>query len=177
MHEWNQRPVADRPESNAYLPGAGALANQPRDNRPRDRRLSRISAAVLTVTTVAAVIVALALRPSSARPDLAPHEGAWSVDLNSAGLSPVTALVFGKEAGVHLVTVPAADGSAEPRRLPTRLSAGDIYMVSLGWNDLSVTSASPKGSARMAFGAQGRFVKLFKDRRATGIATGIRTWW
>ena len=91
----------------------------------------------------------------------------------SAGSRPVTALVFGEEAGVHLVTVPAADGSAEPRRLPTRLAAGDVYMVSLGWDDLSVASASPKGSEPMRFGAQGRFVKLFKD----GRQTGIRTWW
>lgn len=100
----------------------------------------------------------------------------WNVELSSAGAHPVTALVFGKEAGVHLVSIPGTDATPEERRrIPARLAAGNVYMVSLGRSDLHVHTASPPGTPPMAFAAQARFVQLFKSKGGTGIRTSWRS--
>jgi hypothetical protein len=99
----------------------------------------------------------------------------WDLQLASAGAQPVTALVFGREAGIHLVQLPAAGGSAELRRsIPVRLGQGSVYMVSLGRERLGISAASPPGAAPMQFVADGRFVKLLQTPEITGVRTG---WW
>src|SRR5688572_29568810 len=53
--------------------------------------------------------VVWALRPSpGAAASTAP---AWDVELSSTGSKPVMALVVGKEAGLHVVRIPASDAS------------------------------------------------------------------
>jgi hypothetical protein len=99
----------------------------------------------------------------------------WNIELASNGTRPVTALVFGQDAGIHLVRVPVAGSAPDERgRIPVRLARGNVYLMSLGRDGLDVSTASPPGSPPMAFTAHARFVKLVKSPRATGIQTG---WW
>ncbi len=76
----------------------------------RRLRLSIMAAAVLFAGLVAT------FPPSRPTADTAPAAAppAWNVELMAAGRRPVTALVYGAEAGLHLVRVPAAAaGGAE----------------------------------------------------------------
>ena len=124
-----------------------------------------------------AVVVSFCLAGSSlwrhaSRDVSAAKGGSWSVELSAAGLEPVTALAYGREAGLHLVTVPGRDAPLEERRrLPVRLAAGNVYFVSLGRTGLTVHSESPSDSPRISLSAQSRFVTLFQSARVTGIAT------
>lgn len=103
------------------------------------------------------------------------RSASWNVELSSTGSNPVTALVFGREAGLHLVEVPGANGSLEERRrIPARIGAGNVYMVSLGWSPLNVHTVSPPGTPFMAFSAQARFVQLYASPNETGIRTSWR---
>jgi hypothetical protein len=105
-------------------------------------------------------------------PPVAPR---WEVDVASAGTRPVRALVFGSEAGVHLVRVPPAGASPSERRtIITRVALGDVYMVSLGRSPLAVRTESPPSIRGMSFTATARFVKLYQRPDATGIRTGWR---
>ena len=99
----------------------------------------------------------------------------WTIGLTSSGTAPVSALVVGKEAGIHLVRLPGTDApEAEQRRVVARLARGNVYMLSLGIRGLRVSSKGPPGSGVVAMGATGRFVKLYQRPDATGISTG---WW
>jgi hypothetical protein len=103
-----------------------------------------------------------------------PTGASWTVDISSAGKDPVTALAFGPEAGLHLVQVPSENATLdERRRFSARIGAGKVYLMSLGWSELDVHTASPPGVPRMAFWAQSRFVQIFP----VGSGVGIRTWW
>jgi hypothetical protein len=147
-----------------HLPGPTAV------NPLRSRRL-------LVLGLIAGALLAALLwrRSSPVSAPITAVGARWNVDLASAGGRPVTALVFGREAGVHVVRVPAAGASEEEqRRVSARLANGDVYMVSLGREVLSVHSKSPAGTAPMAFTARARFVKLYHTPQATGIRTG---WW
>jgi hypothetical protein len=154
-----------------YWPG-GALAPQSRQAiaTARRRRWTLVSSsALLGVSLIAG---ALWTRGSTAATSSVAQ---WDLQLASGGAQPVTALVFGHEAGIHLVQLPAAGGAAELRRsIPVRLGQGDVYMVSLGRNRLEISAASPPGSVPMRFAAEGRFVKLVHTSEATGVRTG---WW
>lgn len=99
----------------------------------------------------------------------------WNVELSSAGSAPVIALVYGQEAGVHVVRIPGSEAAAgERRRIAARLARGDVYMVSLGARGLQVHTQGPPGSNVVSMSATARFVKLSERAEGTGIRTG---WW
>jgi hypothetical protein len=150
---------------------AGPVADRSRRATIARRWRIALGAAMLAFSTYA---VWHATRPALA-PALPPISANWDLELTSAGNSPVTALVFGREAGLHFVTVPGIDASAEERRrIPARIHAGNVYMVSLGWPQLNVHTASPPGAPRMAFMAQARFIRIFSASDGTGISTSWR---
>jgi hypothetical protein len=162
------RPHGESP-SRDWVNGS-ALPSSRRQTATAARRPWRWLAIVCAGT---AACLAVAFWPRAVT-DKTPPRGAaiWNVELSSSGTSPVTALVFGEEAGVHLVRIPGADATAEERRrIPARLGAGNVYMVSLGRSGLDVRTTSPPGDSPMSFSAQARFVTLFKSRTATGIRT------
>jgi hypothetical protein len=98
--------------------------------------------------------------------------GVWNVELSSTGTEPVTALAFGREAGLHVVRVPGRNAPIEQRRsIPVRLAAGNVYLVSLGGAGLNLSSTSPAGAPHMAFTAQSRFVTLYQSPSETGVRT------
>lgn len=171
MHE-DDRTGYDDPHVSPWAHHArAASALQRLEGGNRSRRLRRnalLATAVLGLAVAFWPRSSIATLPAGAAPR-------WNVELSSTGRHPVTALVFGKEAGVHLVSVPGTDATAdERRRIPARLGNGDVYMVSLGWSPLEVHATSPRGTAPMSFAAQARFVRLFAEQRGTGISTSWR---
>ena len=127
------------------------------------------------VATALLLGVYLAPRPSLPFAPLVGAAPSWNVELAAAGARPVTALVYGEEAGLHLVRIPAASAGRSARRvIPARLAQGELYMVSLGWSPLVVRASSPPGTPRMSWSAQGRFVQAFQDERGTGVSTSWR---
>ena len=130
--------------------------------------------------TLAAIIAALGaaayLAAAAARSDPTPATAAsWDIEIASAGAHPVTAFVYGREAGLHLVRVPAASApAAERRRVAARLGAGDVYLVSLGADPLTVETAAPAGAPPMRLGARSRFVTLSQKGGRTSVRTGWR---
>ena len=172
---------SERERSRSWFEWPGGVpvhVRVPSGTTPYHDATPRRSRRMIALSVIAGALLAAALLWPQSTPVATPAATAgarWNVDLASAGVRPVTALVFGVEAGVHLVRVPAAGASEEERRrVPARLAAGDVYMVSLGREALSVHSTSPTGSAPMAFTARARFVRLYHTPRATGIRTG---WW
>ena len=99
----------------------------------------------------------------------------WKIELSANADRSVRALVFGEEAGIHLVRIPGADASVEERRtVAARLARGDVYLVSLGLPSLHVRTKGPPGSGVIEMSAKAPFVKLTQRPEATGIRTG---WW
>src|SRR5690606_20282965 len=99
----------------------------------------------------------------------------WEFELAADGLGPGLALALSREAGLHIVHVPAAgDPNAEPTRLPVRLLEADLYLVSLGWSPLEMRTRAPSGADPMAFGATGRFIKAYHTAERTGVRTSWR---
>jgi hypothetical protein len=129
-----------------------------------------------TVVLGAALSLAALRMTRHAAPDARPPVGGvWNVELSSAGTEPVTALAYGSEAGLHLVRVPGRNAPAdERRRIPVRLSAGNVYLVSLGWHDLNLSTRSPAGAPPMRLTAHARFVTLFQSPGETGVRTSWR---
>ncbi|MEP6999865.1 MAG: hypothetical protein ABI969_05270 [bacterium] len=99
--------------------------------------------------------------------------GAWDLELAADGSEPVTALVFGEETGIHLMTLPPSSANAPAaRHLPVRVGVDDIHMISFGRAGLRVHTKSPPGGPPMSFSAQARVVTLFSNARGTGVRTG-----
>lgn len=151
-------------------PGPLAPVPQPEPARPGHHRRWWLMAAATTLG-----LGALWVRWTDVNPRASANGALWNIELASNGARPVTALVFGQDAGVHLVRVPVVGSAPDERsRVPVRLARGDVYMVSLGRDGLDVSTTSPPDAPRMAFTAHARFVKLVNSPGATSIRTG---WW
>ena len=107
----------------------------------------------------------LAVSPAGAAP-------AWSVEITAAGAEPITALVYGEEAGLHLVRVPAANApGADARTISARLAKGELHMISLGRASLRARANAPSGAAPMAWSAEGHIITAFQNPQGTGVRT------
>jgi hypothetical protein len=138
------------------------------------RRRGAIAGMIAGVVALA-LLAALWPRRAPSRDRARVPDAEWNLELTSAGPHPVTALVFGEESGIHLVRVPASgtpDG--DRRHLPVRLAAGDVYLLSLGRDELQVSTAAPSREAPIGLSARARFVTLYRTADATGVRTG---WW
>jgi hypothetical protein len=121
------------------------------------------------------IIVVGALATRAPDPPIAGASPAWNIELSASGTEPVRALVFGEEAGIHLVSIPATGAPVEDRRrVAARLAQGDVYLMSLGRSPLQVRTSSPAGIGGVTLSADARFVKLFQRPDRIGITTG---WW
>ena len=124
--------------------------------------------------TFGALVVSLcALSVILSRPFAAGAAPAWSVEITAAGDRQVMALIYGKEAGLHLVRVPAASAgrAVAPVVIPARLAEGELHMVSLGWSGLMARASSPAGTTPVAWMAEGRIITGFQGPRGTGVRT------
>jgi hypothetical protein len=97
--------------------------------------------------------------------------GPWDVRITSGGRGSVVVLAYGREAGVHLMRVPAASQTSEvSARLSAQIGESPLYLISLGRTPLEVSAIAPKADA--SWKARGRIIQAFKDARGTGV----RTW-
>jgi hypothetical protein len=94
----------------------------------------------------------------------------WDVQIASASPQSTTALMIGRRAGLHLVTVSARPEGGEARDvLPATLKEGDVWLVSLGGPELDVRTKAPTGESPMEFRAQSRIINLHQDAKGTGV--------
>jgi hypothetical protein len=94
--------------------------------------------------------------------------GPWDMKMTSGGSQSVVALVYGKEAGLHLLRVPSSKGTA-PALLSSRVGNSPLYMISLGRAPLAVEAVAPPGLPIKKWSARGRVIQAFKDERGTGV--------
>jgi hypothetical protein len=162
-------------EKAAWSYGPGTRADLAKVARPRPpmQRILAYGSLVAVTTVVALSTLASMLATPLDSPGSSPAP-TWSVEMTTTGDRAVTALVYGREAGIHLVRVPAATAASSVARvIPARLAKGELHMVSLGLSTLRVRTASPAAVPRMSFMAESRVITAFQSR----AGTGVRTWW
>ena len=97
--------------------------------------------------------------------------GPWDVRINSGGTRSVLVLAYGREAGLHLMRVPAtSQTSGVSALLSAKVGESPLYLIALGRTPLEVSAVAPK--AEQSWKARGRVIQAFKDARGAGV----RTW-
>ena len=141
--------------------------------RNRDRwRLATGAALLLAVVVGARSLLSILTSPLPA--SSVGSAAAWSIEITAAGSKPVTALIYGEEAGFHLVRVPAAAATRdEARVIAARLGKGEVHMLSLGFSGLRAHAVAPAGAPKVSWHAEGHVITAYQ--RASG--TGVRTSW
>ena len=127
------------------------------------KRRKRIVASILGASVVACTVLA---RLASSTHDVMPVTPAWDLKVSSGGTRSVVAFVYGKEAGLQLVRIPAKGSS---RTIPARLGQAPVFLVSLGWSGLVATGEAPPGEHPMSWSANGRVVQAYSNSRGTGV--------
>lgn len=149
----------------------------PAEARPARTRMQRLTAYAIAFAASATTLVAFsAVTTWMAEPLVAPRAGAapaWSIEVTSAGSRPATVLVYGKEAGIHLVRVPAATSSDDARIVPARLARGEVHLMSLSFTSLRAHASSPRGMSPMSWSATAPIITAFDGPQGTGV----RTFW
>jgi hypothetical protein len=98
--------------------------------------------------------------------------GPWDVRVSSGSAHSAVVLAYGKEAGLHVIRVPASsERTPTSALLSARIGPSPLYLISLGRSPLEVNAIAPT-SDHLAWKARGRFIKAFRDHRGTGV----RTW-
>ena len=130
------------------------------------------------VLTVVAVASAVALLWPSPVPIASPAESqTWTIDVMSNGAYPIRALAYGREAGLHLITVPSKDAPVEDRRsVAARLGRGDVYLLSLNWSNLAVATSAPAGvrGGPITLAANARMLRFYRNTTGTFVQTSWR---
>ena len=127
------------------------------------------------VGVVAAVVLAVGVAWTQMvdAPVLGTPGKRWDVQIASASKQSTTALMFGRRAGLHLITVTARPEGGEARDvLPATLKDGDVWLVSLGGPALDIRTKAPAGEPPMEFRAQSHVINLYQGAKGTGV----RTW-
>lgn len=139
--------------------------------RPRSRAKRVLAYVAVTLAIVVASFVYIAGRVAT---PLATASGApsWNVEVTTTGAEPVTVIAYGREAGFHVVRVPA-DGSGDPARvIPARIADAELHLISLGWSGLKVRTMSPAGVPRVVLDASSRSVTIYQTPTQMGVRTG-----
>lgn len=136
-------------------------------------RVSRARAYWRSALWIIGTVAVLLAWPSSSPDRAAISPSDWDLEIHADGDKPVTALVYGEGSGFHLITVPAAGADPADRpHLPVRPSNGDVHMISLGWDGLSVRTNAPPGGPLISASARARSVTLFSNAQGSGVRTG-----
>lgn len=138
---------------------------------PRSRVKRLLAYTVATLAVAAAAFVYIAGRIAS---PLATTSGSptWNVEVTTTGSRPVTVIAYGREAGFHVVRVPA-DGSGDPARvIPARIADAELHLLSLGLSGLKVRTMSPEGTPRTVLDASSWTVTIFQTATHMGVRTG-----
>jgi hypothetical protein len=166
----------DRARMQAFDPGLRYATPEPVSDSSRSVGGSRRAGARTLLRPafwiLGTVAVLLAWPPSSVG-RAASTRSTWDLEITADGDQPVTALVYGEGNGIHLLTVPAAGASAAERgHLPIRPAVGDVHMISLGRNGLSVRTIGPTGGPLISASARARSITLFSNAKGSGVRTG-----
>jgi len=94
--------------------------------------------------------------------------GPWDVRINSGGSRSAVVLAYGRDAGLHLMRVPAS--SQISSQLSAKIGHRPLYLISLSRAPLEVSAIAP--TSDQSWTARGRVIQAFKDKRGTGV----RTW-
>ena len=137
------------------------------------RRRVGLGVAFLLATSVAVSWIVRVVSPPHER--IAPDgAAAWSIELTALGNAPVSAFIWGEEAGIHLVRIPVMTaGPNASRVIAARLGRGELHMVSLGRAGLRARAVAPAGAPAGSWRADGHVITAFQ----TSSGTGVRTWW
>jgi hypothetical protein len=167
------RPIGyhERVESTWEIPSRAPLAtvnDQQQSLATRSRRRKIVGAVLVAALCVGAL--AKTLWPVAGA--LGSTEvGPWDVRINSGGARSVVVLAYGREAGLHLIRVPAASQQTPASGLlSAKIGPSPLYLISLGRAPLDVSAIAPGSS--QSWTARGRVIQAFKDSRGTGV----RTW-
>lgn len=137
----------------------------------RGRRVGRAtSRAALTLFLVLIAGLWTAMRPPASPAAPAPPVPEWRLDVRADRGATPWVLVFGREAGLHVVRAPEAGRLAA---LPARVPGRAVRMVSLGRAPLDVRGDAAGAGGLLGFSARGRVVTVFRDRSGTGVRTGF----
>jgi len=162
----------ERPEGRWEVPSSGPVVARAdftlgvAERSRRRRLLGSVAGMVLLLGLLAKIVWPVAGASGS------PEFGPWDVRMTSGGARSVVALVYGKEAGLHLIRVPASANGSQPALLSAKLGEAPLYVVSLGRAPLEVTAIAPAADQSISWAARGRFIQSFIDSRGTGV----RTW-
>lgn len=118
------------------------------------------------VTIVAACLTWLAWPANDALG--ATEGGPWNVKMASASTRSMVVLVYGKEAGLHLLRVPGSSGGTAPAALSANMGQS-LYVMSLGRSPLEVSADSPPDQQPVSWNARGRLIKAFRNEQGTGV--------
>ena len=154
----------------------GGLVHQPAGQQPvaphQIRRWAPAACFVVgTVLLVTGVIVGV-WKMLTVTPTAVAVAPAWSIEILSSSKQSTLALVYGEDAGIHLVRVPGTDApSNQPQIISARLANAELHLISLSLWPLRVRSTAPTGTRTVAWSAQGHVVTAFQDTRGTGVQT------
>ena len=137
-------------------------------------RSTHARATAYLTLTVATVLVVLRVIASALAIPLEPVGGVvaptWMIEVTTTGVTPTTALVYGRDVGIQLIQVPASVGTSSTARVvPAHLVRGEVHLLSLGLTSLRVHASSPHGAQRMSFQATSPVVTVFQTKGATGV--------
>ncbi|GLC25922.1 hypothetical protein [Roseisolibacter agri] len=143
------------------------VAEWRRPRAPRGHRM--VGGAVLALLlATGAGLWAVSRRPLPPEPAGPPPT--WRLDVRADGGRAPWILVFGREAGLHLVR---ASEIGRVATLPGRLPGRRISMMSLGKAPLAVRGDAGGAGGMRSFRAQGRVITVFHDGSGTGVRTGF----
>lgn len=153
---------------NGALPRTVAETSAPASRSTRARVTAYLALTVATVLVVLRVIAsALAIPLEPIAGVVAPT---WMIEVTTTGVTPTTALVYGRDVGVQLIQVPARVGTSSAARVvPAHLVRGEVHLLSLGSTSLRVHASSPHRVQRMSFDATSPVVTVFQTKEATGV--------
>lgn len=121
----------------------------------------------LSAGALGLVAAAFLLWPKGA---VVPAAGAWDLEIASNSSHTTTALVFGRNAGLHVLSVPSRESGKAPARILANIREGDVWFVGLGRSALQVEARAPAGET-MAFTATARVIRTVHGNGMTGVRT------
>lgn len=156
---------------------APALARAALQVPPARLPVRRRSLRGIALTIVAFGSVIAVLWPKSVPLASSAEPQPWTIEVMSNGARPVRALAYGREAGLHLITVQPKDAPAEDRRsVSARLGEDDVYLLSLGWSNLAVATSAPAGlrGGPIELAANARMLRFYRNETGTFVRTSWR---
>ena len=171
MHDQQKTGTQSEHRNDPDLMDMGFHSLAPKQPAERPARRVRVGWIVgaLATAVLAASIAWTQLVDVSSRPTAVPGKR-WAMQIASAGTKPTPALMFGRQAGLHVVTVlPRPENGDAVDVLPAALKDGDVWIISLSASSLDVRTNAPAGELPMSFRAKGHIINMYQTKKRTGV--------